>query len=43
MNYDTIVIGAGIAGLMAAIGRAERGERVMVLAKGHGTTHWASG
>jgi glycerol-3-phosphate dehydrogenase subunit B len=43
MNYDTIVIGAGIAGLMAAIGRAERGERVMLLAKGHGTTHWASG
>jgi glycerol-3-phosphate dehydrogenase subunit B len=43
MNYDTIVIGAGIAGLMAAIGRAERGERVMVLAKGHGATHWASG
>ena len=43
MNYDTIVIGAGIAGLMAALGRAERGERVLVLAKGHGTTHWASG
>lgn len=43
MNYDTIVIGAGIAGLMAAIGRAERGERVLVLAKGHGTTHWAAG
>jgi glycerol-3-phosphate dehydrogenase subunit B len=43
MNYDTIVIGAGIAGLMAAIGRAERGERVLVLAKGHGTTHWSAG
>lgn len=43
MNYDTIVIGAGIAGLTAAIGRAERGERVMVLAKGHGATHWAAG
>jgi glycerol-3-phosphate dehydrogenase subunit B len=43
MNYDTIVIGAGIAGLTAAIGRAERGERVLLLAKGHGTTHWAAG
>lgn len=43
MNYDTIVIGAGLAGLMAALVRAERGERVMVLAKGHGATHWASG
>jgi glycerol-3-phosphate dehydrogenase subunit B len=43
MNYDTIVIGAGIAGLTAAIVRAERGERVMVLAKGHGATHWAAG
>lgn len=41
--YDTIVIGAGMAGMMAAIGRAERGEKVLVLAKGHGTTHWASG
>jgi glycerol-3-phosphate dehydrogenase subunit B len=43
MNYDTIVIGAGIAGMLAAIGRAEAGERVLVLAKGHGATHWASG
>lgn len=43
MNYDTIVIGAGLAGLMAALARAERGERVLVLAKGHGTTHWAAG
>jgi glycerol-3-phosphate dehydrogenase subunit B len=41
--YDTIVIGAGLAGLMAAIGRAERGERVLLLAKGHGATHWAAG
>ncbi|NCC36816.1 MAG: glycerol-3-phosphate dehydrogenase subunit GlpB, partial [Chloroflexia bacterium] len=43
MNYETIVIGAGLAGMMAALGRAERGERVMVLAKGHGSTHWAAG
>ncbi len=43
MFYDTIVIGAGIAGMLAAIGRAEAGERVLCLAKGHGTTHWAAG
>ncbi|PMP86528.1 MAG: glycerol-3-phosphate dehydrogenase subunit GlpB, partial [Chloroflexus aggregans] len=41
--YDTIVIGAGLAGMMAAIGRAKRGERVLVLAKGHGATHWSTG
>ncbi|NTW00218.1 MAG: glycerol-3-phosphate dehydrogenase subunit GlpB [Oscillochloris sp.] len=43
MNYDTIIIGAGIAGMLAALGRAEAGERVMVLAKGHSATHWAPG
>ncbi|MEI8165398.1 MAG: glycerol-3-phosphate dehydrogenase subunit GlpB [Chloroflexales bacterium] len=43
LSYDTIVIGAGLAGLMAALGRSERGERVLLLAKGHGATHWASG
>ncbi len=43
MNYDTIVIGAGLAGLVAALGRLERGERVLVLAKGNGATHWAAG
>lgn len=43
MNYDTIVIGAGLAGLTAALGRAELGEKVLLLAKGHGTTHWAAG
>lgn len=41
--YDTIVIGAGLGGLMAAIAQAEQGARVMLLAKGHGTTHWTSG
>ncbi|WP_298821407.1 glycerol-3-phosphate dehydrogenase subunit GlpB [Chloroflexus sp.] len=41
--YDTIVIGAGLSGMMAAIGRAERGEKVLVLAKGYGATHWSTG
>jgi glycerol-3-phosphate dehydrogenase subunit B len=43
MHYDTIVIGAGLAGLMAALGRAEAGAKTMLLAKGHGTTHWSTG
>lgn len=43
MNYDTIVIGAGLAGFMAAIGRAEQGERVLVLSHGYGATHWTTG
>ncbi len=43
MAYDTIVLGAGLAGMLAALGRSERGERVLVLAKGHGATHWAAG
>ncbi|MCW5853000.1 MAG: glycerol-3-phosphate dehydrogenase subunit GlpB [Anaerolineae bacterium] len=43
MNPDIIVIGAGFAGLMAAYRAAERGARVTLLAKGVGTTHWASG
>ncbi|WP_129630232.1 glycerol-3-phosphate dehydrogenase subunit GlpB [Candidatus Oscillochloris fontis] len=43
MQYDTIVIGAGIAGMLAAIGRAKAGERVLVIAKGHAATHWTTG
>ncbi|EFO79798.1 anaerobic glycerol-3-phosphate dehydrogenase subunit B [Oscillochloris trichoides DG-6] len=43
MQYDSIVIGAGISGMLAAIGRAEAGEQVLVLAKGHAATHWATG
>ena len=34
MDYDAIVIGAGAAGLMAAICAAERGRRVLLLEKG---------
>jgi len=33
-DYDAIVIGAGAAGLMAAIHAAERGRRVLLLEKG---------
>ena len=40
---DTIVIGAGLAGLMGALVLAEAGRRPLLLAKGQGTTHWAAG
>ncbi len=43
MAYDVIVIGAGLAGLIGGLRLAEAGRRVLLLAKGHGTTHWASG
>jgi glycerol-3-phosphate dehydrogenase subunit B len=38
-GYDTVVIGAGLAGLTAALRLAEAGQRVAVLAKGVGATH----
>ncbi len=40
---DTIVIGAGLAGMMGALALAEAGHRPLVLAKGQGATHWTSG
>src|SRR5437867_9320053 len=40
---DTIVIGAGLAGLMGALALAEAGRRPLVLAKGQGATHWTAG
>src|SRR5438094_5611833 len=39
MRYDTVVVGAGVAGLTAAVRLAEAGQRVVVLAKGMGSTH----
>ncbi|MGB2951773.1 MAG: glycerol-3-phosphate dehydrogenase subunit GlpB [Gaiellaceae bacterium] len=41
MSYDTVVIGAGLAGLTAALRLAEGGQRVLVVAKGVGATHLA--
>jgi glycerol-3-phosphate dehydrogenase subunit B len=40
---DVAVLGAGLAGLTAAISLAEAGARVQVLAAGHAATHWTHG
>ena len=42
-SADVVVIGAGLAGLTAAITAAESGARVHVLAKGHAATVWGPG
>jgi glycerol-3-phosphate dehydrogenase subunit B len=42
-HHDVIVIGAGLAGLTAALRLAEGGVRVLVLAKGVGATHLSAG
>jgi glycerol-3-phosphate dehydrogenase subunit B len=41
MKHDVVVIGAGLAGLTAAVRLAENGRSVLVLAKGVGATHLA--
>jgi glycerol-3-phosphate dehydrogenase subunit B len=43
VSYDAIVIGAGTAGMVAAVRLAEEGRRVLVLARGAGSTHLAPG
>ena len=40
---DVGVVGAGLAGLTAAVGLAEAGARVHVLAMGHAASHWSAG
>jgi glycerol-3-phosphate dehydrogenase subunit B len=42
-SADVVVVGAGLAGLSAAIGLADRGARVVAIAAGHTATHWAAG
>lgn len=41
--YDLIVIGAGLAGLVAAHTAAQAGLKVKVIAKGLGALHWGAG
>lgn len=43
LHFDAVVIGAGTAGLTAAVRLAQSGARVCVLAKGIGSTHLAPG
>lgn len=43
MKYDVIVVGAGMAGLIAAIRVAQGGKRVMVISQGHGATGLTAG
>lgn len=40
-SHDAVVVGAGLAGLTAALAMAEAGRRVLVLAHGVGSTHLA--
>ena len=42
-HHDAVVIGAGLAGLTAALRLAEGGARVLVLARGVGATHLSAG
>ena len=43
MKPDVVVVGAGLAGLSAAVRLAEAGASVRVLAKGVGSTHLSAG
>jgi glycerol-3-phosphate dehydrogenase subunit B len=43
MQTDVLVIGAGLAGLVAGWQAATCGRRTLVIAKGWGITHWHSG
>lgn len=42
-HADVVVIGAGLAGLVATARLAEAGASVTLVAKGHAWTHWGSG
>ncbi|CUH94351.1 hypothetical protein P22_0417 [Propionispora sp. 2/2-37] len=42
-EYDVIVIGAGLTGLVAAAAAAKRGKKVMLMAKGTGAVAFGSG
>ena len=41
MTYDTVLVGAGLAGLTAALRLVEDGQKVLLLARGVGATHLA--
>jgi len=41
MTHDTVVVGAGLAGLTAALRLTEHGQHVVIVARGVGATHLA--
>src|SRR2546421_7158427 len=41
--YDVVVIGLGLAGLMAGLGATSGGARTLLVGKGHGTLRFRSG
>jgi glycerol-3-phosphate dehydrogenase subunit B len=43
MRADVVVVGAGPAGLAAAVRLAQAGRQVRVIARGNGFTHWGAG
>lgn len=43
MRAEVVVIGAGLAGLTAAVRLAESGRKVLLISKGVGSTHLSSG
>jgi len=43
MKYDVVIIGAGMAGLVAAARTASRGKKTLLIAKGEGVLPLTSG